>query len=222
MYHLWELLCISVCLWKCVCVCVPFPCLACFLQAGTHGPHRQLAALHDSLAPPFSLSPSLLYSLPRPPHLLSCFCFSLLPLFTPFFSFFKSDFIISPLLLLFCLSSRFIPDPRGRRASGCHPLSAFPHEPCSASFRSPPEIIHCCWPLTKTTWPLWGLQIKKWNMDPVYSFIDFTGCSTVRWLTHMYTHKHRLADSTQAPCAWWEGDSELVPKIHSSKLTQRS
>lgn len=203
MYHLWDL---------CICVyasvCVPFSCLACFLQAGTHGPHRRLAVLHDSLAPP--VSPSLLCSLPRLPHLLSCFCFPLLPLFSPFLS--NSDFIISPFFFSSASPPLLYQTPVVDGRLGCHPLSTFPHKPRSASFRLPPEIIHCCWPLTKTTWPLWGLQIKKWNMDPLYSFIDFTGCSTVRWLTHMYTHKHRRADSTQTLWACWKGGFWISPK----------
>lgn len=51
---------------------LPFPCLACFLQAGTHGPHRRLAALHDSLAPSFR---RLLcsFSVPPPPPFLPYF-----------------------------------------------------------------------------------------------------------------------------------------------------
>lgn len=83
-----------------VCVCVPFPCLASFLRAGTHGPHRRLAALHDSLAPPFPLSPSLLCSLPRLLHLLSPLSFftsSSFPSFPPF----SSVFILFSLLFLF-------------------------------------------------------------------------------------------------------------------------
>lgn len=53
---------------------LPFPCLACFLQAGTHGPHRRLAALHDSLAPSFR---RLLCSFSVPPlsSLFLFFCF---------------------------------------------------------------------------------------------------------------------------------------------------
>lgn len=115
----------------CVCVCVPFPCLASFLRAGTHGPHRRLAALHDSLAPPFPLSPSLLCSLPRLLHLLSPLFFHLIivSLFSPL------QFCFYSLLSSFSLlptSSPFIPDPHGRRAFGCHPLShALPASDCN-------------------------------------------------------------------------------------------
>lgn len=35
----------------CMEVCALFPCLASFLRAGTHGPHRRLAGLHHRLAP---------------------------------------------------------------------------------------------------------------------------------------------------------------------------
>lgn len=109
--------------------------------------------------------------------------------------FFFISLLLPPMRVFIFLSSLppsfpFIPNPHGRRASGCHPLSTFSPEPCSASFRLPPEIIHCFWLLTKTTWPLWGLQIKKWNMEPAYSFIDFTGRDT--HAVHIHTHKQTV------------------------------
>lgn len=196
MYHLWDL---CICVYAIVCVCPSLAWLASFrLERMDHTDGWQNSMI--AWLPPFLLLSSAHYLVTNTSSLVSVFHFFLysLPVF-PILT------ILSPPSFFFLPPSFYTRPPVVDGRFGCHPLSTFPHKPCSASFRLPPEIIHCCWPLTKTTWPLWGLQIKKWNMDPVYSFIDFTGCSTARWLTHMYTHKHRLADSTQTLWARWKG-----------------
>lgn len=93
---------------------LPFPCLACFLQAGTHGPHRRLAALHDSLAPSFR---RLLCSFSVPP-------------FLPYFSSSASNCAFKTSLI-------FYNNPLRRRA----PIQRFPPASVAVAVGLPPEII---------------------------------------------------------------------------------
>ena len=137
MFRLWESLCMSVCernsVCVCVCVCV-CPSLAWLASSRlermdhTDGWQRSTTAW----LPLFSPSPSLLLlaaSSSTPPLSLSSLFFftssSFLPppiLYLYFYYFF---FVISS-VTLHPSSSLYVPDPHGRRAPGCHPLSAFP------------------------------------------------------------------------------------------------